>query len=217
MDFSRKQMLRSKTTICLPKAWLRTAIIVIVCNAIFQPAFAAPDKDAKAIVGLLQKGGYVLYWRHASTNHDQRDLPDIDFKDCSSQRNLSKEGEQQAREIGQDLKRLNISFDKITSSPYCRCKRTAELAFGKTDVDSNLYFSIDIEKDKREIQSAMLRKQLSTLPKPGKNSIIISHTANLKEAAEIWPKPEGVIHIFEPKGDHFVHLGKIAPQTWSDL
>jgi hypothetical protein len=44
---------------------------------------------------------------------------------------------------------------------------------------------------------------------------LISHTANLQEAVGLWPKPEGVAHIFKPRGDGtFSYVGVMQPETW---
>jgi hypothetical protein len=49
----------------------------------------------------------------------------------------------------------------------------------------------------------------------GTNNIVVAHT-NLKEAAGIWPQPEGVAYIFQPQqnGDSWCEGG---PEEWSSL
>ena len=48
--------------------------------------------------------------------------------------------------------------------------------------------------------------------------MIISHTANLKEAAGIWPKPEGVAIIFRPRADGgFDPIARVLPGEWPGL
>ena len=49
-------------------------------------------------------------------------------------------------------------------------------------------FGTDASQTKRITES--LRRMLSTPPK-ATNAVIVSYTANLREAAGIWPKPEG--------------------------
>ena len=58
---------------------------------------------------------------------------------------------------------------------------------------------------------------LRTPPPNGTNTVIVSHTANLKEAVGIWPKPEGVIHVFKPRQDQSIYVGKITPNAWKNL
>jgi hypothetical protein len=45
---------------------------------------------------------------------------------------------------------------------------------------------------------------------------MVSHTANLQEAVGIWPKPEGVAHVFKPTGDgNFSYVGMVMPEVWA--
>ena len=194
-----------------------SALVAFFLLFLFSTSLAAELLTSKQLVPLLQKGGYVLYWRHAATEKQEKDAVDVRLDDCSTQRNLSTQGKQQARDIGGHLSRLNIAIDHVVSSPYCRCKQTAMLAFDRVVVDSALYFSIDVDKKNRNIQTKKLRQLLSSLPTKGKNNIIVSHTANLKEAADIWPKPEAVIHVFMPTAGGFSHLGKILPDQWQHI
>ena len=59
-----------------------------------------------------------------------------------------------------------------------------------------------------------LSVKLKALPPPGSNTVLVSHTANLREVTNIWPKPEGVVHIFKPSGDDYQHIGRITPVQW---
>ncbi|OUS32618.1 hypothetical protein A9Q99_00030 [Gammaproteobacteria bacterium 45_16_T64] len=187
-------------------------MLIILCSSA-----EAEEFSSKQLIPLLQQGGYVLYWRHAATDQKQKDAVDMSLDDCSTQRNLSELGRHQAVNIGKQLTRLKVDVDRVISSPYCRCKETAILAFDRVELDTDLYFSIDVSKDKRGKQTEKLRFLLGNLPGNGKNHVIVSHTANLKEAADVWPKPEAVIHVFKPESDHFTHLGKILPDEWINL
>src|SRR5438067_2129324 len=58
-------------------------------------------------------------------------------------------------------------------------------------------------------------KRLPPPPAAGTNAVIIAHSANLREAAGLWPKPEGVAYVFRPlQAGRFEVLAKIAPQDW---
>jgi broad specificity phosphatase PhoE len=58
------------------------------------------------------------------------DPPDMRLADCSTQRNLSEEGRDQARRIAEGFSRFQVPVDKVLSSEWCRCIETAALAFG---------------------------------------------------------------------------------------
>jgi protein-S-isoprenylcysteine O-methyltransferase Ste14/phosphohistidine phosphatase SixA len=84
----------------------------------------------------LAAGGHVLLLRHAATVGNDRD---VDVNDCSTQRNLSEAGREQARAIGRLLRDRGIKIGKTISSQYCRTKETAELLGAEAiDTMSNL-------------------------------------------------------------------------------
>jgi len=46
--------------------------------------------------------------------------------------------------------------------------------------------------------SGVLNKLLAMQPSSGTNTVLVSHSSNLKEAADVWPKPEAVMAVFKP-------------------
>ena len=73
----------------------------------------------------------------------------------------------------------------MVSSPFCRTLDTARLAFGRAEKSDALYFAIGASTADKAKAVAALRRMLSEPPPAGENRIIVSHTANLKDAAEI--------------------------------
>jgi hypothetical protein len=103
----------------------------------------------------------------------------------------------------------------VTASPFCRCKDTAERAFGRFTVSNDLYFAIGTNAGETKRFAESLRRMLSTAPAKATNAVIVSHTANLREAAGIWPKPEGVAYVFRPlPGGKFEAIAMILPEDW---
>jgi len=46
--------------------------------------------------------------------------------------------------------------------------------------------------------------------------VLVSHSANLREAAGIFAKPEGAAYVFRPLPDgKFEAVARILPQDWS--
>ncbi len=78
---------------------------------------------------LLREGGMVLALRHALAP-GTFDPPQFKLGDCSTQRNLSDDGRQQARQIGAWFRSRGLKPARVRSSPWCRCVDTAQLAFG---------------------------------------------------------------------------------------
>jgi phosphohistidine phosphatase SixA len=196
-------------------------IAIVAATSLAFPAFAnAEDKlgDLGAVLGELRAGGLVIYFRHASTDQTGATDEDADLAKCETQRNLSAAGREQATKIGRAFQALGIRVGTVTTSPFCRCKDTAQLAFGRFSVSSDLYFALgtDAAETKRFAQS--LRGMLSTPPAKQTNAVIVSHTANLREAAGIWPKPEGVAYVFRPlPGGKFEAIATVLAEDWGKL
>jgi len=99
-----------------------------------QSLAARTDADALAA---LRAGGVVLALRHALAP-GSFDPPGFRLGDCGTQRNLSDEGREQARRIGQWFAARSLRPARVRSSPWCRCVDTARLAFGDAEVDAAL-------------------------------------------------------------------------------
>src|ERR1017187_3249992 len=72
--------------------WLKiTAAAVVLASAALVNGYAqeAPHATRETIRSLKQ-GGYVLYMRHAASDTSKPDrAPDVDLRDCATQRPLS--------------------------------------------------------------------------------------------------------------------------------
>lgn len=173
------------------------------------------QEKLQALAGQLAKGGYVFYFRHAATRHDQEDHQPAALADCASQRNLSEAGKDQATAIGAAFRELKIPVGRVIASPYCRCVDTARLAFSRFDVSDDLHFAIGLDKGQRQAKGEALRHLLAQPPAAGTNTVLVAHTANLEEATGIWPKPEGAAVLFRPDGQGgFRAIGRIPPELW---
>src|SRR5258706_14322846 len=98
---------------------------------VLTPAASAEDKLAglSSVLGELRKGGLVIYFRHGATDQTGANDETADLMKCETQRNLSAEGREQVTQIGKAFKALRIPVGTVTTSPFCRCKDTAKLAF----------------------------------------------------------------------------------------
>lgn len=204
---------------------LRLIGIACIAGLINPPALAAaPDKPPTLTAAQLQswlpklrQGGYVFYFRHAATDMFQLDdHPTVG--DCTTQRNLSDEGREQARTIGKAFQKQKIPVGVVLSSPFCRCVETAQLAFGKVSVDDSLFFATRLSAAERQANAARLRKTMAKIPLAGDNNIVVAHNANLMEAFDIWPDEEGGAFIYKPDGrDAGRALAHIPVGLWPTL
>lgn len=188
------------------------AFYAAICCAF--PALQANTNEN--LIEALQQGGHIVYLRHAATDHDTRDSERSDLSDCSKQRNLSPSGKAQARAINRGIKHLGIPIGQVYSSPYCRCKETARLAFGDFTIENDLQFSISKDREEAQRLGRRLRDMMLQIPESPENTVFVGHTANLRDGLGVWPKPEGVMVIFKRQGSELKLRGMIHPDRWQD-
>jgi phosphohistidine phosphatase SixA len=198
--------------------WLTVAACCVAGAQAASQEVQVPKADAN-LLKQLREGGLVIYIRHSATETSGvAEANGVDVSRCDTQRSLTPAGKAQAKALGRAFSTLHVPVGEVLSSPFCRCKETAELAFGHYKVNPDLYFAIDADAQQTKLFSEKLRVMLSSPPKGGTNRVIISHTANLKEAAGIWPKPEGVAIVFRPKADGtFEPIARVLPDEWLGL
>ncbi len=208
---------------CFPREYrylpLGFLLAVVLCGNAYRAAMAEQthtfDADPESMIKALQSGGYLVYLRHAATDRNQTDIHPHRYDDCSTQRNLSQAGRKQAMAIGEAIRALDIPIGKVLTSPFCRCKDTAQLAFGKSEVSFDLSFGLGADAQQTAHLAQALENMLSTPPLNGTNTVLVSHTANLKEATGLWPKPEGAAYIFRPvDGGRYEFIGRLPPDAW---
>ena len=196
--------------------------------SIFRTAFAlaavtliqsssAAELHNQQMLAALKSGGYVVYLRHAITDTTKSDRDPVTFGDCSTQRPLSDSGRDLARTIGRAVASRGIRIDRVLTSPYCRAEETASLAFPEVKAKPLpvLAYSLAMPKDQALKAAGELKMMLAATPAPGMNTVIVSHTSNLKEAAGIWPRKEGGAVVFHPDGKGgFSLVGTVDPDAF---
>jgi phosphohistidine phosphatase SixA len=201
--------------------WRRAAAFCgfVAVMGLAQPGAAAPASPALpelgSVLAELRKGGLVIFLRHTSTDRRARRDEAKDITQCDTQRNLNAAGREQATQIGAAFVALRIPVGTVTSSPYCRCKDTALLAFGHFTVSEALHFAVGVDEDESKRFTESLRRMLSTPPEAGTNSVVVAHMSNFREATGIWPKAEGVAYVFRPLGDgNYKVIAMILAPDW---
>jgi len=112
------------------------ALILLITLSI-QPSYASELLIWDKLSASSAKG-YVLLLRH-SLAPGVGDPDNFKLGDCSTQRNLSQEGRDDAAEIGDWIKRQNVKIYRVESSRWCRARQTAKLLdIGKVKLNKNL-------------------------------------------------------------------------------
>jgi len=182
------------------------------------PALAADrlPLEGRALGDALRAGGYVLYFRHASTDFGQNDDAMTSFEDCSKQRNLTDKGRAEARDIGAAIALAHVKIDAVLASPYCRTRETARLMFGRETVESAVRGGpASSEGGRYDGLKALLAKPVAR----GSNLAIVSHGNPLHALApDMGYLAEGEAAVIEPLGPTgFRVVGRIPRDGWGAL
>lgn len=129
--------------------------------------------------------GYVLLMRHALAP-GVGDPENFRVGDCSTQRNLNDEGRQDAREIGQWLKRREVKILRVESSRWCRAKETAELlGVGRVRLNKNLDSLFEDEDALNDPQTANIRKRIVSHRNTSGLLVFVGHFVNFSAAVGV--------------------------------
>ena len=142
--------------------------------------------------GIFNEGVKLIFIRHAYAPGGG-DPKGFDLLNCSTQRNLNNEGILQSKRIKQFFLEKDIMIDKVFSSEWCRCKQTAEYAFGKYETKSflNSFFSEKFAHNKDD-QIKELNDYIKNYKKNG-NLIFITHYVVIFELLNIHPASGEII------------------------
>ena len=141
-------------------------------------AQTTPDEpEGRALIERMREGGLVVFFRHADTAGMPCDrLYRIGQRE--GQRNISEDGKEQSRQIGEALAALNIPLQEpILAGPVFRARDTAELAFGAERVEITESLLADDYAGSRGVRWVITehRRLFATPPSPGLNRILVGH------------------------------------------
>jgi len=167
--------------------------------------FAVEARATEAGWALLRDGEHVVLLRNAMAP-GAADPANFDIEKCSTQRNLSERGKQQARKIGALFAARAAPTERVLTSRYCRTKETARLAFGSAEDLALLDPPPADEKARKEQISAIL-KEVRDYSGSG-NLILVTHLETI-EAITGQPAREGEAVIVGAGEDSVRVLGRI--------
>ena len=177
-----------------------------------QPAKPMPGPE---LLSELRKGGYVIYFRHTSTDFSRDDVKSRSDDDCDNQRPLTDKGREEARQIGAAFRELKLPVGKILASPRCRTMETALLAFGPPEKSSEA--RAGPASPASEDRYAPLRALLSAPVKPGANTVIASHGNPFYATAGAPYLAEGEAAVVRPLGMDFEIVARVRHDGWRAL
>jgi phosphohistidine phosphatase SixA len=204
-----------RTVVRVSAARLLLALLLLASSA---RAYGQSGADAELLLS-LRKGGYVLFIRHLDTNPDQADTDPLHLDNVKAQRQLSEEGRARAKALGEALRKLGISAERVLASKFKRAQDTAQL-LGLAPSEASLDLSeggLVVSPRENQRRAAALRALLSEPRASGQNLVIVSHRPNLQEAAgkEFGDLAEGEVAVFQPlSAGKYKLVQRVSVATW---
>jgi phosphohistidine phosphatase SixA len=149
--------------------------------------------DSDIWTQMRQETGYVVLMRHAETVEGTGDPPGFQLDDCTTQRNLSEAGKEQAARIGQVFRDRNIPIHQILSSQYCRCLDTARLLNLGGVEPSPMLNSTFADRTTETQQIEQVRRLIFSHRNRAGVIVIVSHFTNIGAISGVNPQEGGVV------------------------
>jgi phosphohistidine phosphatase SixA len=176
---------------------------------------SADDKD---IAQALRAGGLVIVVRHGATFPDQADTDPLNFENIAAQRNLNDKGKALAKVFGDALRQVGVPIGKVYTSKYNRAYETAVIA-GFKDIERTADLTegglvVSPNENSRRVEA--FRKLLGTAPKPGTDTILITHKPNIVDALgkDWFDVKEGEASVFRPENGGYKLLARVQMDEW---
>lgn len=163
------------------RAWLAGFLLGV---GVLAPWLAAASALPAPVLAAIEQGEAVVLMRHALAP-GTGDPPGFDLRDCSTQRNLSPLGREQAQDLGEALRARGLQRFTVWTSPWCRCRDTAEaLGYGTPQARTELGSFFAGRGDART-QTAALSQLLGEWD--GGPLLLVTHQVNITALTGVVP------------------------------
>jgi phosphohistidine phosphatase SixA len=200
----------------------RTVAALAVSFGLFAiPGIAVPSPaaaDNREIAQVLRAGGFVIVFRHGATFPDQADTDPLNFDDIAAQRNLNDKGKAMAKAFGDAIRQVGIPVGQVYTSKYNRAYETAVIA-GFKDIERTADLTegglvVSPNENNRRIET--FHKMLGTAPKPGTNTILITHKPNIVDGLgkDWFDVKEGEASIFRSENSSYKLVVRVQMEEW---
>lgn len=172
------------------------------------PLLTAPLVHAGPVEDAIRAGGVALLMRHA-TAPGGGDPEQFQLDDCSTQRNLSDAGRNEARRIGLHLKTLGLKPGEVLTSQWCRCRETAELAFGGgRDWPMLNSFFRDRASEAKQRDAVVAR--VGQIKRGSAPLVLVTHQVIVTSVTGVFPE-SGEVVVVAPAGKGVKVIGTLKP------
>ena len=172
-----------------------------------QLAQAEVEQPESALWNALRSGDHFALLRHAVAP-GSGDPAGFNVDDCTTQRNLSDGGRDQASRIGARFRSNGIVPAAVFSSRWCRCLETARLLGLGPVTEQPVLNSFFQDFERREPQTRALRhwiaKQELTAP-----LILVTHQVNITALTNVFPQSGELVIVRRSKTGTLLVVGTI--------
>ena len=177
-----------------------------VCFCLLVCIFAArPIAAEQALWNQFSNGEVVVLMRHAIAPGNG-DPAHFSIDDCTSQRNLSDDGREQARTIGVALRTNGITQADVFSSYWCRCLETANLLGFEKPQPLPMLNSFYRDRSTQEVQTEQLRQWVvSRLENSDSDTtfpaVVVTHQVNITAITGVFPASGEMVFVTIEDGE----------------
>jgi broad specificity phosphatase PhoE len=129
--------------------------------------------------------------------------------DCTTQRNLSDEGRDQAARIGARFSKNGIRTAAVFTSQWCRCRETAKLLRLGPVTELPVLNSFFRRRELREPQTRMLQEWLAGQD-PERPLVLVTHQVNITALTGVYPRSGELVIIRRTNSGEISVVGSIA-------
>src|SRR6516225_5797738 len=200
------------------------AALVASFSLLAVPGFATPGHAASDNINLVQSlraGGLVIVVRHGATFPDQADTDLLNFDNIAAQRNLNDKGKALAKAFGDAVRQARVPVGRVFTSKYNRAYETAVIA-GFKDIEKTADITegglvVSPNENSRRIDA--FHKLLGTAPRPGTNTILITHKPNIVDALgkDRFDVKEGEASLFRPESGTYRLIARVQMEEWPHI
>jgi broad specificity phosphatase PhoE len=180
---------------------------ILIAAALLTPILGAPAAASEQAWQALRQGGAVALVRHARAP-GTGDPPGFRQGDCSTQRNLSAEGREQAKALGAGFAAERVQVARVLSSRWCRALDTASIAFGDKVEQVPVLDSFFDERGARESRTEALRRLVEEWSGRHGVLVLVTHQVNVTALTGNFVG-EGEVLVLAPGQAGFTLVGRI--------
>jgi phosphohistidine phosphatase SixA len=181
---------------------------------------SAQALQGNALVHALQRGGYVLVMRHASSPLQAPAKHAADPANSRDERQLDEKGRLTATAMGNALRQIKIPVGEVLSSPTYRALETVRYAqLGTPRTYAQLGDNGKSMQSDTDAQAHWLQNKVTQFPF-GTNTIIVTHNPNLIAAFPQFAKEveDGESLVFGPDSKGGATLvARIRIEDWKSM